>query len=619
MKRLVPILLLPVALVLFGAALAPKLASEERLRTEVAALLEHAAGQPPRIDGPVRFSIFPWPALEVSEIRFGEGSATLTVPRARVVLDLLPLLTGQARADHIELDQPELALAGGVDIDPFSTGVLRLASAKFNADLTVTNGRLVLTHGGTREVVVPAADLRIGWRGGRDAAIEGRVVWRGEPIHVDLAASSLGVLLTGGASPIRVKLSGPPFDMAFDGTGKLAGGPVANGTLTVASRQLRQTLAWLGLEAPTAQGFGSFSLQAQSILSGQGATLSGARLELDGNVSEGGFNLRLDGARPVIQGSLAADRLDLSPYGELSISDAAGDNWSGETIDLSRLSQLDVDLRLSATEVRAGAGRLERMAASATLKSGRLLLAIGEAEAWNGIFRAALHVSPAPVGAEARLDLSADDVALAGAMGDLFRMGRLEGTGSFRFTAGGTGASVAAIVGGLNGSFSLSGTDGSLVGFDVGRILARLEQRPLSATGDLRGGRTPYSQIELESTIRNGIATLSRLDVASDKLRISLAGESSIADRDLDFVGVAQLVSAAKAGDAPPQGAASAYVAGAAPGAPQNVSFELPFIVRGNWNQPVVLPDPQALIRRSGAARPLFSKPAAYGSVAPAP
>lgn len=619
MKRLVPILLLPVALVLFGAALAPKLASEDRLRSEVAALLQHAAGQPPRIDGPVSFSIFPWPSLEVSDVSFGEGAASLTVPRARVVLDLLPLLTGQARADHIELDGPELVLAEGLDIDPFSSGVLRLASAKFNADLIVSNGRLVLTHDGSRNVVIPAADLRIGWRGGRDAAVEGRVVWRGEPIEVDLAASGLGVLLTGGAGPLRVKLSGPPFDMAFEGTAKLAGGPVATGTLTVASRQLRQTLAWLGVDAPTEQGFGSFSLQAQSILSGQGATLSGARLELDGNVSEGGFNLRLDGARPVIQGSLAADRLDLSPYGEVSISDAAGDSWSAEPINLSRLSQLDLDLRLSATEVLAGSGRFERMAASATLKSGRLLLAIGEAEAWNGIFRAALHVAPAPAGAEARLELSADDVALARAMADLFRMGRLEGTGSFRLSAGGTGVSVAAIVAGLNGTFSLSGDAGALVGFDVGRILARLEQRPLSATGDLRGGRTPYQQIALESTIRDGIATLTKLDIASDKLRIALAGESSIADRDLDFVGVAQLVSAAKGSDVAPQGAASAFVAGGTPGSPQNVSFELPFIVRGSWDQPVVLPDPQALIRRSGAARPLFSKPAAYGSVDTAP
>ncbi|MBS9478752.1 AsmA family protein [Ancylobacter radicis] len=617
MRKLVPILLLPVVLVLVGAALAPKLASEARLRAEATAALQHAAGQSPRIDGAVSFSIFPWPALEVSDISFGEGPASLAVPHARVVLDLLPLLTGHARADHIELEGPELTLTEGeLDIDPFSTAVLRLASAKFNAKLRITNGRVVLARRDTREVIIPAADLRVGWRGGRDAEVEGRVVWRGEPIDVDLAADTIGALMTGGTSAIQMKLSGAPLDMAFDGTAKLAGGPVANGTLTLGSRQLRQTLVWLGLEAPTSQGFGSFSLQAQSVVSGQGASLSGARLELDGNVSEGGFTLRLDGPRPVVQGSLATETLDLSPYGQISISDAAGTDWSHDTIDLSRLSQFDLDLRLSATQVRLGTGRLERMAASATLKSGKLLLAIGEAEAWNGIFRAAMHVAPAPGGAEARLELSADQVALARAMGDLFRMSRLEGAGSFRLTAGGTGTSVAQIISALNGTFSLSGESGALVGFDVGRILARLEQRPLSATGDLRGGRTPFSEIAIESTIRGGIATLGRLDIASDKLRISLAGESSIAERSLDFVGVAQLVGAVRAGAAP-QGAAAALAAEG--GSPQLVSFELPFIVRGSWEQPVILPDPQALIRRSGAARPLFAKPAALGVAGPLP
>jgi AsmA protein len=34
--------------------------------------------------------------------------------------------------------------------------------------------------------------------------------------------------------------------------------------------------------------------------------------------------------------------------------------------------------------------------------------------------------------------------------------------------------------------------------------------------------------------------------------------------------------------------------------------FELPFVVQGQWDDPLVLPDPQSLIRRSGAAAPLL-------------
>ena len=34
--------------------------------------------------------------------------------------------------------------------------------------------------------------------------------------------------------------------------------------------------------------------------------------------------------------------------------------------------------------------------------------------------------------------------------------------------------------------------------------------------------------------------------------------------------------------------------------------FSLPFIVQGSWDDPIMLPDTEALIRRSGAAAPLL-------------
>ena len=35
-------------------------------------------------------------------------------------------------------------------------------------------------------------------------------------------------------------------------------------------------------------------------------------------------------------------------------------------------------------------------------------------------------------------------------------------------------------------------------------------------------------------------------------------------------------------------------------------SFEPPFVVQGRWDDPIMLPDAQSLIRRSGAAAPLL-------------
>ena len=63
-------------------------------------------------------------------------------------------------------------------------------------------------------------------------------------------------------------------------------------------------------------------------------------------------------------------------------------------------------------------------------------------------------------------------------------------------------------------------------------------------------------------------------------------GSASIPARELDLKGTAALVAPAKPGATP---------------------FELPFIVQGSWDDPIMLPDPESLIRRSGAAAPLLN------------
>jgi AsmA protein len=62
-----------------------------------------------------------------------------------------------------------------------------------------------------------------------------------------------------------------------------------------------------------------------------------------------------------------------------------------------------------------------------------------------------------------------------------------------------------------------------------------------------------------------------------------LGGSTSIPARELDLKGTASLVSSSS-----------------------EALFELPFVVGGTWDDPVVLPDPQILMRRSGATQPLL-------------
>jgi AsmA protein len=130
------------------------------------------------------------------------------------------------------------------------------------------------------------------------------------------------------------------------------------------------------------------------------------------------------------------------------------------------------------------------------------------------------------------------------------------------------------------------GTDGALAGLNVEQLLRRLERRPLSGGGEFRSGRTPYDKITVALKIAEGTVTVEDVTIEGAAVKLGLAGTASIPARELDLKGTASLVAPPKPGAAP---------------------FELPFIVQGSWDDPIMLPDPEALIRRSGAAAPLLN------------
>ena len=72
-------------------------------------------------------------------------------------------------------------------------------------------------------------------------------------------------------------------------------------------------MRWTGTKPLPGGGFGRFALKAKTSIAGGTIALSGVNVELDGNVAEGVLTFATDG-RQTLQGTLAADELDLTPY-----------------------------------------------------------------------------------------------------------------------------------------------------------------------------------------------------------------------------------------------------------------------------------------------------------------
>ena len=122
---------------------------------------------------------------------------------------------------------------------------------------------------------------------------------------------------------------------------------------------------------------------------------------------------------------------------------------------------------------------------------------------------------------------------------------------------------------------------------------AGLSAGHLSGNGDFRTGRTPFDKFALGLKIEQGQVSVDDMHLEGPTVRLAVNGQVSVPTRDLDLKGIATLVSSATANQ-----------------------FDLPFVVQGQWDDPIMLPDAQSLIRRSGAAA-RCSTPSRPGTPAP--
>jgi len=133
----------------------------------------------------------------------------------------------------------------------------------------------------------------------------------------------------------------------------------------------------------------------------------------------------------------------------------------------------------------------------------------------------------------------------------------------------------------LDGTATLTGHDGAIIGFNVEQLLKRLERRPLSG-GAFRSGTTPFDDLTVSLKFSEGIATIEDARMDGPASRVTLSGTASVPAREYNLKGVASLTSNGASG------------------------FELPFVVEGPWDDPLIYPDPESLIRRSPATAPLL-------------
>src|SRR3984957_5839333 len=598
MKRLgMPIAAL-LGLALTGLIAMSWLLNRDTLRQAVEAQIRAVTGLDLVVHGTIDVSVFPGSYVSFHDVGLkGGGTAdpALSVDVLTANLRLLPLLLQRFEIADVMMLRPHIHVVreanGDSNWTPFIQTVAHTmkpgaANQVSFSEIRIQDGELSYQDVGNHLTeALGDIDLSLAWPSiSRSFAATGQFDWRGERVDGSISVSDFVAGLSGDRSGLKARISSAPLKLAFDGTVADRTSMMMEGTLTIDSSSLRNALRWTGQAPPGSGGFGRFALKARANVVGGSIALTNVNVELDGNVAEGGMTYTNNG-RQTLQATLAAGALDFTPYiSTFRLLASGARDWNRQLFDLNSLSTTDLDMRLSAARVTVGSSKLGRPAFGANLRGGALALSVGEAQMYGGIAKGSFGIARTDAVADVKAQFQFTDIDLQPCASELFGITRLSGRGNLNVSLVASGSSPFGLASSLDGTATLTGHDGAISGINAEQLLKRLQRQPLSGGGNFRSGSTPYDKLTIAVKFSDGIATTEDVRIEGPAARITLTGTASVPAREYDLKGVASLTSA-----------------------PNSESgFDLPFVVQGPWDDPLIFPDPVSLIRRSPASAPLL-------------
>jgi AsmA protein len=603
LSRILFVLIGIALLVAIAAAAAPWAFSNAALRNEVASQIRRMTGLATLAQGHAVFVVLPQPHVSIDDVSFTDPTGALRIDAhyLKGYVRLAALLTGRIEISSATLGQPDMridldgrpmppdsVIGRAADAAPATPEAASADEARLGA-VTLVDGRarLISKHLAP-DVTIDAINVTVDWRKpGAAAIVTGQAQIRGETATIAAWIASPAGLLRGQQSPLSLKIVAPSLSFSVDGG--LASVPEwqFGGYIRAATPSLRAILEQAGYAIPLPGPFGDFEAGCDAVVSAQSAVFSDLRLHFDGNEFEGTLAYQARDPAPVLSGTLATNRLSLRPF--LSgLPPAAGRDgqWNRDSFEFREAGSTDLDLRISAAHMLFSHFELEDAAFSVMRNSGRLELALAGAKAYQGAIkgRVTFDLGATGVGMQATgTVIGADFAALSfDAFGWPEFNGSLTGTANLESS----GASMYELMRNLDGTAQIDVAQGQLGGIDLESALHRIDKSPLALLAGIHRGRTAFDHASFNLRFVKGIASIEEGKLENPSLWLGFGGTVDFGERGLDLHAVAK-----SAADA------------AAPGK------EVPdfrFDIGGSWDDLAFTPDVRGLIRRSGAAAPLF-------------
>ena len=254
--------------------------------------------------------------------------------------------------------------------------------------------------------------------------------------------------------------------------------------------------------------------------------------------------------------------------------------WSSATIDVNGLNYIDLQVRISAAELKIGDARFIPAAIDATLASGVLKAQVSNLGAYEGNANGDLTVDVSTANPTYTMRADLTGVRALPLMQGLADFDRIDGKMQAKISVRSAGTSQRAIMSNMAGTAFVVFQDGAIKGLNVAQMIRSLTASTLSGWQESDEKATDLSQLSASFKIDKGQAQTTDLNLVGPLVKMTGAGTIDLGTKQIGFRVEPKLVMTTEG-----QGRAS-----------DPVGLGIPVMISGPWGSPRIYPEMQGIL-----------------------
>ncbi|MBT3330271.1 MAG: AsmA family protein [Rhodospirillaceae bacterium] len=552
--KIVAIVAVIIVVVIGGGAAYLASLDMDTYRPEIAKAAKDATGRTLKLEGTLSLAVSLTPTVSGEGISFanatwGSRPQMLTLRRFEVQLSLIPLLFGDIQINRLILIEPDILME--TDKNGKGNWVFDEAAAAKSETEAADEGAGAIPHIGELQIKNGLLTYNDGVSGEtikvKLTSIEADAASTSDPLNfvVQAAYNDMPVKLKGKAGPLKNAMD-PVAPMQVDLLAEVLGLKIGvKGAAQVPTKTVDATIDisasdLSGLQPLAGDGVPAnlpLKLTAAVRAAGDKATITDLKLALGNSDLAGNISVDSSGKLPMIKVDLSSKRLDLAELQPASGEGGAakpeatkkpsrpGKVLPNDPLPLDVLKTVEADAKIAFAEVITPEITLRDVTATVTVRKGRLALKpMSLTVAGSPVSLSAIVNAGGKVPSVA-FEMAAPKLDVGRLLTEAKATDLLQGTGNLKVKLLGSGKSVAAIAGSLNGGTSLLMNQGKVktAAFDtaIGGLSAVM--------GMMSGEKSEWTVLNCVASrfdIKKGIAT--SMVLLADTEYSTVVGEGSM-------------------------------------------------------------------------------------------